>query len=189
MSLSLISNATLYCTFSTGSSGCGASACSLDYPAILRDLFPSHSGEVNTRLWPPKCRKTVARARSKVARYRAQGGVTIACIAIPRQSVGEGCDGNRFRGRVHMGSGDWRVWKTLFNPGKALKRSDGHRGAGEEYTQLRSFGRRPHALYGQTVNLFLASVISPHNSCKLRCQQLRFQRRQPAVSNIFPSCR
>ena len=128
MSLSLISNATLYCTFSTGSSGCGASACSLDYPAILRDLFPSHSGEVNTRLWPPKCRKTVARARSKVARYRAQGGVTIACIAIPRQSVGEGCDGNRFRGRVHMGSGDWRVWKTLFNPGKALKRSDGHRG-------------------------------------------------------------
>jgi len=98
-------------------------------------------------------------------------------------------DGNRFRGRVHMGSGDWRVWKILFNPGKALKRSDGHRGAGEEYTQLRCFGRRPHALYGQTVNLFLASVISPHNSCKLRCQQLRFQRRQPAVSNIFPSCR
>ena len=76
------------------------------------------------------CRKTVARARSKVARYRAQGGVTIACIAIPRQSVGEGCDGNRFRGRVHMGSGDWRVWKALFNPGKALKRSDGHKGAG-----------------------------------------------------------
>ena len=43
-----------------------------------------------------------------------------------------------------MGSGDWRVWKTLFNPGKALKRSDGHKGAGEEYTQLRCFGRRPH---------------------------------------------
>ena len=58
-----------------------------------------------------------------------------------------------------------------------------------QYTQLRCFGRRPHALYGQTVNLFLASVISPHNSCKLRCQQLRFQRRQPAVSNIIPSCR
>ena len=35
----------------------------------------------------------------------------------------------------------------------------------------------------------IPSVISPHNSCKLRCQQLRFQRRQPAVSNIFPSCR
>ena len=77
--------------------------------------------------------------------HRGGGGVTIACIAIPRQSVGEGCDGNRFRGRVHMGSGDWRVWKTLFNPGKALKRSDGHRGAGEEYTQLRCFGRRPHS--------------------------------------------
>ena len=35
----------------------------------------------------------------------------------------------------------------------------------------------------------IPSVISPHNSCKLRCQQLRFQRRQPAVSFIFPSCR
>ena len=35
----------------------------------------------------------------------------------------------------------------------------------------------------------IPSVISPHNSCKLRCQQIRFQRRQPAVSNIFPSCR
>ena len=135
------------------------------------------------------CRKTVSPVLKWCGTGHRGWGVTIACIAIPRQSVGEGCDGNRFRGRVHMGSGDWRVWKTLFNPGKALKRSDGHRGAGEEYTQLRSFGRRPHALYGQTVNLFLASVISPLNSCKLRCQQLRFQRRQPAVSNIFPSCR
>ena len=182
MSLSLISDAKLYCAFPAGGCGGGASACSLYYPAILRDLFPSHSGEVSTGLWPTK----QSLLPSLISGHCP---IRFACIAIPRQSVGEGCDGNRFRGRVHMGSGDWRVWKTLFNPGKALKRSDGHRGVGEEYTQLRCFGRRPHALYGQTVNLFLASVISPHNSCKLRCQQLRFQRRQPAVSNIFPSCR